>query len=68
MGNFVLTECLEVAFCERSDLNRSVSIPAPTPESIPEKSRLDVIECELNAPRSELQALRNELEEFKKLF
>ena len=50
------------------DLDLSAAIPAPTPESIPEKSRVDVIECELSALRSELQALRHEFEEFKKLF
>jgi uncharacterized protein len=50
------------------DLDLSAAIPPPTPESVPEKSRLDVIECELSALRSELQALRKELEEFKKLF
>ena len=50
------------------DLDASAAIPAPTLESVSEKSRLDVLECELSALRSELHALRNELEEFKKSF
>ena len=42
--------------------------PAPTPASVSEKSRLDGLEAELSALRSEVGVLRNELEEFKKLF
>jgi hypothetical protein len=49
-------------------LDLSAAIPAPTLESVSEKSRLDVLESELSALRSELHALRNELEEFKKSF
>jgi uncharacterized protein YceH (UPF0502 family) len=50
------------------DLDLSAAIPAPTLESVSEKSRLDVLESELSALRSELHALRNELEAFKKSF
>jgi uncharacterized protein len=50
------------------ELDGSAPTPAPTPASVSEKSRLDGLEAELSALKSEVQVLRNELEEFKKLF
>lgn len=55
------------------DLETSTTTPSPAvaaaPEkAVPEKSRIDTLEAELNALKSEFQALREELADFKKLF
>ena len=50
------------------ELDFSAAVPVPNPESVSEKSRLDVLEGEVSALRSDLHTLRNDLEEFKKLF
>jgi uncharacterized protein len=46
----------------------SLTAPAPPGTPVSGRSRLDTLEAELNALKSEFQALREELTEFKKLF
>jgi len=41
---------------------------APAAVSVPQQSRIDLLEAEVSALKSELSALREELTEFKKLF
>jgi uncharacterized protein len=50
------------------ELDVSAPVPAPALESVAEKPPLDALEGELSVLKSELQALRNDFEEFKKLF
>jgi hypothetical protein len=40
----------------------------PDAGSVPQKSRLEILEAELNMVKSELHALREDLAAFKKLF
>jgi uncharacterized protein YceH (UPF0502 family) len=46
----------------------STTLPAPASERVPEKTRIDVLEAEMNSLKAEFQALHQELTEFKKLF
>jgi uncharacterized protein len=39
-----------------------------TVESVPQKSRLDLLEAEINAMKAEISSLREDLEQFKKSF
>ena len=50
------------------ELDTSTTALSPAAERVTEKSRVDILETELNALKSEFQALRTELSEFKKLF
>ena len=50
------------------ELDTSTTLSVPAAERVTEKSRVDILETELNALKSEFQALRTELSEFKKLF
>jgi uncharacterized protein YceH (UPF0502 family) len=42
--------------------------PVRTVESVPQKSRLDLLEDEVNALKAEINSLREDLEQFKKSF
>jgi uncharacterized protein len=50
------------------ELESLTTLPAAAGTPVSGKSRLDTLEAELNALKSEFQALRQDLTEFKKLF
>jgi uncharacterized protein len=50
------------------ELDNFTSPPMPAAASVSERSRIDTLEAELNALKSEFRALREELADFKKLF
>ena len=50
------------------DLEASALTMRPEAGSVPQKSRLEILEAELNTVKSELHALREDLAAFKKLF
>jgi len=50
------------------DLDSWVTAPAPGPGPISDRSRIETLEAELTALKSEVQALREDLADFKKQF
>src|ERR1700722_1351458 len=50
------------------DLDSWVSAPAPGPGPTSDRSRIEILEAELTALKSEVQALREDLADFKKQF
>ena len=50
------------------DLDSWTSAPAPAAGMISDRSRIETLEAELTALKSEVQALREDLADFKKLF
>ena len=53
---------------DQADMGEPASDSGQLIELAPQKSRLDVLENEVNALRVEMSALREDLEQFKKLF
>jgi uncharacterized protein len=53
---------------DQAQMGEPASDSAEHIELAPQKSRLDVLENEVNALRAEMSALREDLEQFKKLF
>jgi uncharacterized protein YceH (UPF0502 family) len=53
---------------DQAEIGEPASDSAEHIELAPQKSRLDVLENEVNALRAEMSALREDLEQFKKLF
>jgi uncharacterized protein YceH (UPF0502 family) len=53
---------------DQAEMGEPASDSAEHIELAPQKSRLDVLENEVNALRAEMSALREDLEQFKKLF
>jgi uncharacterized protein YceH (UPF0502 family) len=53
---------------DEAEMDEPASISGQLIELAPQKSRLDVLEDEVNALRAEMSALREDLEQFKKLF
>jgi uncharacterized protein YceH (UPF0502 family) len=53
---------------DQADMGEQASDSGRLIELAPQKSRLDVLENEVNALRAEMSALREDLEQFKKLF